>query len=208
MRGAAIAILPWFLVGAACSSSSTPTTHDAGEKDAHAKVPDGGKKPTGKDAASDTGSTGASDAKPHVINDPMNCVMPGAASNTDGVGGYCSPAGGQCAHAITGGMASICTGDLPGTPPHDWFCTVVCTTASECGTGSSCIATNGGQLCVPTACVSLIGDAALSDSPSDAPSDAHGDAGKSDGAAKDAAPDAEAHDAAHDGAAPDAHTDH
>jgi hypothetical protein len=92
------------------------------------------------------------------ILDDANCVPPGTASNAAGVGGYCSPGGGQCANAGRDGSVAVCTADF-NVPAHAWFCTIACTSASQCGTGgASCVPSIHGQACIPAACVRAIGD--------------------------------------------------
>jgi hypothetical protein len=98
---------------------------------------------------------------PDVIVDPMNCVPPTATNNSLGIGGYCSPAAGQCAVVGLGGKVTICTADLAGTPAHGWFCTAPCSTSADCGAGSACLATSMGQQCVPTACEALFPEAGV-----------------------------------------------
>jgi hypothetical protein len=94
-----------------------------------------------------------------VIVDPMNCVPPGTKDNSLGIGGYCSPAAGQCAMQGLAGMVTICTADLAGAPTHGWFCTTPCTMSSQCGPGIACITTSAGEVCVPSACSSLFPEA-------------------------------------------------
>ena len=94
-----------------------------------------------------------------IVNDPQNCVPPGTPNNANGVGGYCTPLGGQCDTAGPGGAARICTADLTSTPAHAWFCTFPCEHTSDCGSGSVCFESDQGSGCVPTACLSLNADA-------------------------------------------------
>jgi hypothetical protein len=128
---------------AACSSSSssgtTTTQGDSGP---------GGDGSTGGDGG-------------NVINDPANCVPPGTAGNSLGIGGYCSPLGGQCDTAGPGGAARICTADLTSTPAHAWFCTYPCSHGSDCGSGEVCFQNSQGAGCIPNtpACLSLDVDA-------------------------------------------------
>jgi hypothetical protein len=122
----------------ACSSSSTTSS---GPQDA-GKTSEGGG--GGGDAA--------------VINDPMNCVAPGTANNSQGIGGYCSPGGGQCTTAGPGGAPRICTADVDGTPMHAWFCTYPCsgsTDTTTCGPGAACVTATMGTGCVPMSCAFL-----------------------------------------------------
>jgi hypothetical protein len=124
----------------ACSSSSPSKTGGS----------DGG-------GGGDTGGGGA-DVGIDVIINPNNCVAPGTASNSVGVGGYCSPGGGQCDTAGPGGSPTLCSGDYNSTP-NTWFCTVPCTGPSDCGSGAVCVTTAMGSGCTPNSCVSYIGDA-------------------------------------------------
>src|SRR5580700_7703128 len=73
-----------------------------------------------------------------VVINPNNCVKPGTASNSQGVGGYCSPMGGQCATVGPGGSPTLCTGDTsyPSSMMNAWFCTVPC--PATCGAGAMC----------------------------------------------------------------------
>jgi hypothetical protein len=131
------------------------------------------------DAGIDVPGFVSTDAGNPIVVDDANCVAPGTASNAVGVGGYCSPNGGQCANAgLDGGVdatAAVCTADF-NVPVHTWFCTIACTSTSTCGPGSaSCIPSIQGQACIPAACASLLGDvldAGAADAPLDAPSDA------------------------------------
>lgn len=196
MKRFVLALAPWLALGVACSSSTTVVTSDSGVDAGHKKTPDAGKKLDASDA-SETSVVMTSDAKPDVINDPKDCVAPGTLSNPQGVGGYCSPAGGQCAHAVTGGMASICTGDI-GAAAHEWFCTVTCSSNTDCGSGgATCIQGVLAQVCVPSTCLAFVGDSGVTEGGTDAAADAKmSDAGKSDAPA-DAKGDAP-EDAKHD----------
>ncbi len=148
------------VVPVACSSSSSGT---AGPKDAS----------SGSDVA--------------IINDPQNCVPPGTPNNAFGVGGYCSPGGGQCANAGPEAGGTICTADFGSiVPAHAWFCTDLCEidAAFACGDpGPPCISAEGELVCVPPTCMAFINaldeggaDGGAPDGPGDAPSgDGHGD---------------------------------
>jgi hypothetical protein len=138
------------------SSSSSPEKRPGMDS---GMTPDGSKP---KDAAAD------------VIVDPKNCVPPGTASNSDGVGGYCSPAGGQCDMVGPEGVAEICTADLDGTPAHDWYCTMPCSKTSQCGAGATCASTAMGSRCVPKSCDAFVPEGGL-DSGADVLGDAPGD---------------------------------
>jgi hypothetical protein len=163
-------------VGACSSSSGPPSVHvspESGIKD----------------------STSPRDTAPDVIIDPENCVRPGTLSNTQGVGGYCSPGGGQCDMAGPGGSATLCSGDLGVTPAHAWFCTLSCGMTTDCGGGATCIDFATGSICVPSSCDSILGDGGLGDSGMsdagdssvDAPSEGATDAGPGDATSSDGA---------------------
>jgi hypothetical protein len=115
------------------------------------------------DAASERSTS--TDAGPDVIVDPNNCIPPGTPSNAAGVGGYCSPGGGQCQHAGVAEAGTICTADFGSVPAHAWFCTDVCdpdAASARCGAGGPpCITVEGESVCVPTTCMSFV--AALED---------------------------------------------
>ncbi|HEY1694169.1 MAG TPA: hypothetical protein VGG39_18500 [Polyangiaceae bacterium] len=100
-------------------------------------------------------STDGSDAA--VVNDPLNCIPPGTPNNAAGVGGYCTPNGGQCANAGPDAEGTICTADF-GTvvPAHAWFCTTLCeidASVTGCGeNGPPCVSAEGEFVCLPAAC--------------------------------------------------------
>ena len=120
------------------------------------------------DNTTDGGNDATSaDVSPDVIIDPQNCIPPGTKPNDQGMGGYCSPGGGQCDKAGPGGAPRICTADVGGTPQHAWFCTYPCDPSFNCGSGAQCVTNAQGSGCVPVACFYLAGDGGL-DSGSDA----------------------------------------
>jgi hypothetical protein len=118
-----------------------------------------------------------------IINDPQNCVPPGTPNNAAGVGGYCSPGGGQCANAGPEAGGTICTADFGSVvPAHAWFCTDLCEldASDSCGVGGPpCVSAEGELVCLPNACMGFL--AGLEDGGTDAPAgdapsgDAHGD---------------------------------
>jgi hypothetical protein len=185
----------------ACSSSSSTVTasKDAGP-DSRA---DGG-----LEGAAPEASTGPADVAVDAVIDPADCVAPGTSSGETGVGGYCSPGGGECAHAGPGGTATLCTADF-GAPAHAWFCTVTCASTADCGAGGgACLAPPfAQQICVPSACASGLGDASSPDvdagdaavSADTGIGDATSDAAVDGASTTDAAPDGGV-DAALDGA--------
>jgi polyhydroxybutyrate depolymerase len=133
---------------AACSSGGAKGAPDASlDGSAHH---DGGSRDAG---------TRSHDASADVIVDPKNCVPPGTQNNAAGVGGYCSPGGGQCMDAGT-----ICTADFGSmVPAHAWFCTDVCNAEAgtvACGSpGPACLATPAGlAVCLPEMCLGFLGD--------------------------------------------------
>jgi hypothetical protein len=201
--GARLSVLAPILV--ACSSSSTPSTTPPVDAavDTHVvkKKPDASTTPTPE------ASTGGTDAHPDVIIDPQNCVAVTAKSSEMGIGGYCSPAGGQCLHAGTGGTPTLCTADF-GAPAHEWFCTLPCDTTSQCGAGGgTCISAPFAEICVPAACTGALGDAQsqvfdASDAATDGTlSPDANDASNQDASGHEAGA---SPDASHDGAAVDA----
>jgi hypothetical protein len=147
-------------LGVACTSSSPKTAADAGtdahvgqRPDAHAETSTDARKDRGVvDAGVDAPGFVPLDSGNPVVIDDANCVAPGTASNANGVGGYCSPNGGQCAIGSLDAGA-VCTADF-NVPAHAWFCTVACSSTSECGPGSaSCLPSIHGEACIPAACV-------------------------------------------------------
>jgi len=113
-------------------------------------------KGSGGSDAGDAG--GGADVGVDVIINPNNCVAPGTPNNSEGVGGYCSPNGGQCDTAGPGGSPTLCSGDYD-TMMNVWFCTVPC--PANCGTGAVCVTTAMGSGCTPTSCLSYLGDAGM-----------------------------------------------
>jgi hypothetical protein len=121
----------------------------------------------------DAGSDATTDIGVDVIVDMQNCVPFGTSPNADGVGGYCSPSGGQCDLAGPGLSSRICTADLPDQPAHAWFCTTPCDGTTSCGVAASCLLTVQGPICVPSSCA-FLSDAGV-DASTDASTDASGD---------------------------------
>lgn len=170
---AVAALVPLAALGAAagCSSGSSKTAPGA-----DASIDGSGQADGSLDSAPhDTGASedgGIADAGPDVIVDPDNCVPPGTPNNAAGVGGYCSPNGGQC--NLPDGGSTICTADFGSTvPAHAWFCTDLCDVdagAVACGSpGPACVATPEGEsVCLPETCLAfLAGDAGLGSSVGD-----------------------------------------
>jgi hypothetical protein len=116
--------------------------------------------------SSSSDSGGATDAGHDTgTGDPDNCVAPGSKGNELGMGGYCSPGGGECNYAGPDGGARICTADVPDTPAHAWFCTYPCNVDTDCGSANYCATDpkTKNKGCVPVACKYLQPDAGTSD---------------------------------------------
>ena len=75
----------------------------------------------------------------------VNCVAKGDPGNELGIGAYCD--GTTSCRRRTGGPLLICTGQAGQS-----FCTTICTTDTECGTGAFCMHDPRGSGCVPAAC--------------------------------------------------------
>ncbi|MGH7286004.1 MAG: hypothetical protein ACRELY_31170 [Polyangiaceae bacterium] len=134
------------LFGAAACSSSSSASDDSSSGD------------SGTDGTTGGGDSGANKDS-GITDDPDNCVKPGTGGNSLGIGGYCTPLGGQCDDAGPGGAPRICTAEVSGTPAHAWFCTYPCEHTSDCGEGAVCFQNVEGSGCVPTACLYLDVDA-------------------------------------------------
>ena len=79
---------------------------------------------------------------------PGPCAAAGDPGNNVGVGQFCSPSGGQCLSSPT---ASLCLGDfIQGEFAN--FCTMVCSSDSECGEGAFC-GHDSTRICIPSKCV-------------------------------------------------------
>jgi polyhydroxybutyrate depolymerase len=132
---------------------------------ADATVPDGGRESgSSVDASTHRDAARMVDAGSDVFVDPLNCVAPDTPNNAAGVGGYCTPGGGQCADAGSSGTGTICTADFGSmVPAHAWFCTNICGTdagAATCGNGGPpCVETPDDlAVCLPTTCKALLAD--------------------------------------------------
>jgi hypothetical protein len=91
--------------------------------------------------------TGPADAGPALSGPP--CVAQGAPGNDQGVGKYCSAAGGQCS---ANGAATICLADYVSGGFGD-FCTRLCATDGDCGAGAVCKGSGSGpSACIPASC--------------------------------------------------------
>jgi hypothetical protein len=102
----------------------------------------------------------AVDAGPDVVGDGKkprdpnaNCIKPGTPNNEQGVGGYCEPGRGDCP---TDAGASFCSADyteIAPIPDNEWFCSTICDTDDECGTGMKCNQGDFGRGCAPLVCL-------------------------------------------------------
>jgi hypothetical protein len=94
----------------------------------------------------------ASDGK-KPRNPDANCVKPGTPNNERGVGGYCEPGRGDCETDLG---PRFCTADYAELTPIDddkWFCSTLCLTDEDCGSGLICNQGGIGKGCVPLACI-------------------------------------------------------
>lgn len=78
------------------------------------------------------------------------CAEPGATGNELAVGKQCTKGGGECPST-----AGICLADYT---TGDWgnFCTALCSTDADCGTGAGCMGAGGTstiKTCIPTSCM-------------------------------------------------------
>ena len=116
-------------------------------------MPDMGSGDDGDDGASGgggDGDTGGGAGSPDGGGVPgALCAAPGAVGNSQGVGEYCTPGGGEC---DDNEGATYCTVDYEEGAPA--FCTTPCFGDDDCGEGATCESQEGQPLdgCVP-ACV-------------------------------------------------------
>jgi hypothetical protein len=99
------------------------------------------------DVAPDVAGDGRKPRDPNA-----NCVKPGTPNNERGMGGYCEPGRGDCE---TEQGPRFCTADYAELTPIDddkWFCSTVCMTNEECGTGAVCTRGSIGNGCTPLTC--------------------------------------------------------
>jgi hypothetical protein len=81
-----------------------------------------------------------------------NCVKPGTPNNERGVGGYCESGPVDC---VYDGGPRFCSADFTATAPvpdDQWFCSTICVTDEECGSGAICFLNDLGKACVPAVC--------------------------------------------------------
>jgi hypothetical protein len=118
----------------------TPSVLDAGEQDVAPDV-------TSDDSTPDVESDSKKPRDPQA-----NCVKPGTPNNERGVGGYCESGPVDCIYEAG---PRFCTADfkeVTAVPEYQWFCSTVCTTDDECGTGAFCYANDFAHGCVPEIC--------------------------------------------------------
>ena len=100
------------------------------------------------DAESDVAGDGKTPRDPEA-----NCVKPGTPNNERGIGGYCEPRRGDCDNE---GGTRFCTADYAELTPiadNQWYCSTICLTDDECGTGALCVKSAIGSGCQPIVCI-------------------------------------------------------
>jgi hypothetical protein len=105
----------------------------------------------GFDAGGDVADDGRRPRDPNA-----NCVKPGTPNNERGIGGYCET-GADCPSDIG---PRFCTADFReiGVIDDDkWFCSMLCTTNDDCGTGARCATGISGTGCSPIQCAADAG---------------------------------------------------
>lgn len=102
-----------------------------------------------------------------------SCSQPGDHGNDIGVGEFCTPRGSECAATS---QAQLCLAQVA-PAEGQWFCTRLCTSDAQCGTGAVCDGDGRGSACIPARCAPPPDDAGVST-----------DTGGADGAAPDAGP--------------------
>jgi hypothetical protein len=133
--------------------------------------------PKGAAGAGGSGGQAGGPSDDGGARDPnLNCVKPGTPNNEQNVGGYCESTSDCPSDAGT----VICSNVLDTTPRYAWFCTKLCSTDTECGTGAYCGHSDLGNGCVPNPCgappdggvpdaTAEAGDAAADAAPDQAP---------------------------------------
>lgn len=114
---------------AACSSAEAPAPSKGNASSSSSSGS------TGKTPLSDTDGTDPAEA----------CVTKDAKPNDKGVGAYCDK-------TVRCGSGAFCTADF-GAPVGAQFCTLMCETDSDCGSGAKCFEETRGKGCVPVACL-------------------------------------------------------
>jgi hypothetical protein len=82
-----------------------------------------------------------------------NCVKPGTPNNERDVGGYCEPGRGDCASEQGPRFCTAEFSEITVIEQNKWFCSTVCMTDDECGTGAICATGAVGKGCAPIVCV-------------------------------------------------------
>jgi hypothetical protein len=125
MKIAALCALSLGIV--ACSSSGGGSTSTSGG--------------TGGHTSSSTSSSGT--------GGHMNaCVLTTDKGNSQGVGAYCTPGGGECSKFP---LSAVCLADVG---QSEWFCTRIgCQMDSDCGAMATCVKQSGNSGCVPDKCL-------------------------------------------------------
>jgi hypothetical protein len=106
-------------------------------------------------------ATFAEEAGPDIASDGRkprdpnaNCVKPGTPNNERDVGGYCEPGRGDCESEQGPRFCTADFAELTTVEDDKWFCTAVCLSDSECGTGVICAESAGRKGCAPVVCAS------------------------------------------------------
>ena len=73
------------------------------------------------------------------------CAPAGSKANDKGIGAFCDKST-KCTE-----VSAICTGDF-GAPPGASFCTKLCASDADCGTGAFCFHDPRGNACITDAC--------------------------------------------------------
>jgi len=99
------------------------------------------------------------DVQPDVAGDGKNardpnanCVKPGTPNNERGIGGYCEPDRHDCEGDAGPRFCTAQFAELAKVPDNQWFCSGLCTSDEECGTGAVCATNEVGSGCVPLVC--------------------------------------------------------
>lgn len=98
---------------------------------------------TGTGGHSTTSSSTGTGTSTHT----NECVLTTDTGNTNGVGHYCTPGGGECSQFP---LAGLCLADVG---QAEWFCTRIgCQMDSECGDNAVCHKEMAGSACIPSKC--------------------------------------------------------
>ena len=105
--------------------------------------------------SSDTGGSGGSSSASSTgtgkdagdLTPAESCVKAGEKGNSQGVGEYCTPGGGECAAFA---KAGLCLADVG---QDQWFCTRIgCKGDADCSEEAVCYKDPSGAACIPARC--------------------------------------------------------